>query len=89
LSSVPPAFDQKPIEEPKIDRTPSGFTQPKTTAQLVDSNTKPTSPFVSNQKMKDNGEDQKEEVAKNQTESSTPSDNDFEDEFEIPAFLRQ
>lgn len=83
-----PTFDQKPVEKPKIDRTPSGFTQPKTTTQLSETHIKPTSPFVNPQKMEKDDEDQSKTLKK-ETENETPPSNELEEEFEIPAFLRQ
>lgn len=62
---------------PKIDRAPSGWTQPQTNTQLTSKK-----PF----------EDTKEENYKNTPDNKQNNilqESEFEDEFEIPAFLRQ
>ncbi|PIR59118.1 MAG: cell division protein FtsZ [Candidatus Pacebacteria bacterium CG10_big_fil_rev_8_21_14_0_10_56_10] len=74
----------------KFDRTPSGFTQPQTQAQIVSpdkdqpkSNGQGSSrPFVRSQAF---GDDVKDDDNAGQ---GAKSDNQFEDEFDIPAFLR-
>ncbi len=78
---------------PLIDRTPDGYTQPLTQSQIHSS--KPTEPFVksqafgddiSSQKTSGQGDDSDEEKS-NGVSEITP--NEFEDEFEIPAFMRK
>ncbi|NCN03590.1 MAG: cell division protein FtsZ [Candidatus Pacebacteria bacterium] len=91
LGYNPASFSQREPEPAKIDRAPSGYTQPKTTSQLSQSQnpSQPTSPFISNQNFdKQSQEPEREEKPKTQPQEDN-QDNDFEDEFEIPAFLRQ
>jgi cell division protein FtsZ len=91
LGYNPASFNQKEPEPAKIDRAPSGYTQPKTTSQLSQSqnSSQPTSPFISNQNFDKQGQEpEREEKPKTQSQEDN-QDNDFEDEFEIPAFLRQ
>jgi cell division GTPase FtsZ len=88
LGYNPASFSQRPAEPAKIDRAPSGFTQPKTTSELSQGPSRPTSPFVSNQEFKnDQNMDNQQNPANSANQPS--NDNDLEDEFEIPAFLRQ
>ncbi|NCN82927.1 MAG: cell division protein FtsZ [Candidatus Pacebacteria bacterium] len=66
----------------KIDRAPDGYTQPLTTTQITSS--RPSeSPFVQSE---DFEPEQPSRV--NKTQSVTAA-TEFEDEFEIPAFLRK
>lgn len=90
--------------QPKIDRAPTGFTQPQTTSDLMgnshssDTQNKTsqstTNSFVKmSQPAQSDGSSQsnsQESNPKNQSSQhqSTGSE-DFDDEFEIPAFLRQ
>ena len=68
---------------PKIDRAPSSWTQPQTSSQITGNQ-----PLAKSQPTQDDT---------NQTDDDVPVDepndileeNEFEDEFEIPAFLRQ
>ncbi len=67
------------IEEestPKIDRTPSGWTQPQTSSQITGSK----SNKVTDDDKKDDPKEKNDIIM---------TENEFEDEFEIPAFLRQ
>ncbi|MBU1885556.1 cell division protein FtsZ [Patescibacteria group bacterium] len=77
----------EPVKEvdlvPKIDRAPSGWTQPQTNSQIT--NSKPFS-------KKNNPIDDAENIKKSDTDDKNDimvEENEFEDEFEIPAFLRQ
>jgi cell division protein FtsZ len=89
LGYNPASFSPQPEQPAKIDRAPSGFTQPKTTSQLSQSGNQPTSPFVSKQNFdQQDQKPEKDNTPKTKAPEETP-DNDFEDEFEIPAFLRQ
>lgn len=92
-----PAGDRAPAPEPtRIDRTPSGFTQPQTQAQI--SSLPPAAdsePLVKSESFGDqvsNGLASKSTKKDAQDQEAAPaksSDSSFEDEFEIPAFLRQ
>jgi cell division protein FtsZ len=85
----------EPVEpsKPVIDRAPTGFTQPQTTNQQF---SKPTSPFANtpHNQISDNNDDgeetkktdKKDQKAESQTQVN---ENDFDSEFDIPAFLRQ
>lgn len=89
LGYNPASFTSKPSEPPKIERAPSGFVQPTmgnepTTSQPM----KPTSPFVSGQSFNQSRPPQEVEKSKSDDDSKNPPD-DFGEEFEIPAFLRQ
>jgi cell division protein FtsZ len=91
---INPSFSQ-----PKIDRTPSGFTQPQTTSDLIGAQQQPRShnPFVKSSAFGDSmtkaqPKPEADTQAQNKKSAATPtndSSDDFEDEFEIPAFLRQ
>jgi len=96
-------------EEPKplkFDRTPTGFTQPLSTAQISSSkNDEITDPFVKSQafgdKMNNSGikaynpliqkssDDDDEDQNEEKPEKKKSILSAFEDEFEIPAFLRR
>lgn len=90
LGYNPASFNQKPVESPRIDRAPSGFTQPKTTTQLSQSYSKPTSPFISNNDFSKEGQEPERDNTPKEVKNETPAqDSELEDEFEIPAFLRQ
>lgn len=67
----------------KIDRTPDGYTQPLTTTQITSSKTN-ESPFVQSDGFRSDEQPKSAIKAK----SATPT-TEFEDEFEIPAFLRK
>lgn len=90
LGYNPTSFTTKPAEPPKIDRAPTGFVQPTMSGESSPTpQTKPTSPFVSTQSFNPSQpEEQEEAKTKNQAPSTEQSD-DFGEEFEIPAFLRQ
>lgn len=73
----------------KFDRAPSSFTQPKTLNQNISAmpNDASTQPFVKSQAF---GDDPSTTAKPNsQANVADDADNTFEDEFEIPAFLRQ
>jgi cell division protein FtsZ len=92
-----PQQAQQPEEpqSPRIDRAPGSFTQPQTTAQISGSPglNIPTQPFVRSQAFGDNVSNTQpapQPAPSNQTtQTQTNDDNPFDDEFEIPAFLRQ
>lgn len=75
--SQPPAQNPAP---PVIDRAPQGFTQPMTTTDLSASH----NPFVRSTAFGD-----EEPKAEEKKPKSTQSESAFEDEFEIPTFLRK
>lgn len=74
---------EQPPQQPLIDRAPQGFTQPLTTQEISSS----TNPFVKSQAFGDN--DQEESARPASRQSSPGTDAAFEDEFEIPTFLRK
>lgn len=82
-------IDEQPSDQPtKIDRAPSGFTQPQTTSQMTAAQPKPTptqpsNPFLAKPKQ------QTEPAGDEEAKSDSSSTSEFEDEFDIPAFLRQ
>lgn len=99
LSSQPqsqPAQTNEPAGV-RIDRAPTGFTQPMTTTQLTQgsgNNVTPQQPFVKSQAFGDAvGQGGNQPAAQSSPTSDSNSDSNtdsaFEDEFEIPAFLRQ
>ncbi|MDQ5951179.1 MAG: cell division protein FtsZ [Patescibacteria group bacterium] len=74
---------QQQPQQTMIDRAPQGFTQPLTTSDISASN----NPFVKSQAF---GDTDDEEPQKQQTRQANPgTDAAFEDEFEIPTFLRK
>ncbi len=90
-----PAAEETPTEEPKFDRAPGSFTQPQTMSQISQpkQNTQ-SNPFVRSQAFGDNFAPQtppsQSTTTDNDDKPKKPQvDSDFEDEFEIPAFLRQ
>lgn len=76
--------ENKAVEQQavKFDRTPSGFTQPQTVTDL--SSTPKREETQSKETPALN-----QTTANNKAASANTDDGDFEDEFEIPAFLRQ
>lgn len=91
-----PQIQEQP-SQPLIDRAPQGFTQPLTTSQISTPSQAPsvtpsnTSPFVRSQAFGDDMSQNQTQTNSQQQQTRTPKveDNEFEDEFEIPAFLRQ
>jgi cell division protein FtsZ len=82
--------NQQPNGAPRIDRAPSGFTQPLTQSQIQA--TSNPDPFVRSETFGDNlDDDELEDSAdqKNQKPAPTIDTSEFEDEFEVPAFLRK
>jgi hypothetical protein len=84
----------------RIDRAPDGWVQPQTKSQVTgsqdDSSKKgdATSPFVQSAAFDDTNADDEEKASKaDKDDDKEPpqelSSDDFDDEFEIPAFLRQ
>lgn len=83
----PQAEPEEAAPQPsRIDRAPSGYTQPLTQSQIHTS--KPNDPFVKSQAF---GDDVAEEDDKTEQGSKKPAidTSEFEDEFEIPAFMRK
>jgi len=100
---------QEPEEAPKIDRAPSGFTQPQTKSDITNAPPQPSSnsqeqrqnrpnAFIKtsrqkpdqstgNQQLRSSG--QQQSANKPSSNSTNNANSDFEDEFDIPAFLRQ
>ncbi len=93
--------EQKPAEptepaQPRIDRAPHGFTQPLTTSQISSQNLSKATPdpFVKSQAFGDtvstNASYQSAQTDEGDDENTTTEAGaGFEDEFEIPAFLRK
>lgn len=78
--------------ETKIDRAPDGWTQPLTKSQVTGKAGKAdaTSPFVQSAAFDDAKKDEAKKNDDDDDQPPTPSvADDFDDEFEIPAFLRQ
>jgi len=82
----------------RIDRAPGSFTQPQTAAQISGSPGMniPTQPFVRSQAFGDNLQTTRPAASiptiptvSTATQNSATDDTTFDDEFEIPAFLRQ
>lgn len=72
--------NQTPDSQPMIDRAPSGFVQPITVSQLNQQNQSSTN---------DDQNDQQAIPSKDVFKPTTPDlSDDFSDDFEIPAFLR-
>lgn len=93
-----PAAQPQRQEEPpttRIDRAPGSFTQPMTTNQITQGpagNVAPTQPFVRSQAFGDNMQPvnrPSQAPAAPAAQDEPAVDSTFEDEFEIPAFLRQ
>lgn len=90
--------EQKPVEptepaQPRIDRAPTGFTQPLTTSQISSQNLSKATPdpFVKSQAFGDQvgQQTQQRPVADDNDDDAGVDTGAFEDEFEIPAFLRK
>ncbi len=81
--------EEQELAAPRIDRAPAGWTQPQTTAQIKQ-------PFVRSQAFGDpigmpQQPTQPQPAPTDDTstqDADVVNDNEFEDEFEIPAFLR-
>lgn len=79
---------QTPTPGPtKIDRAPSGFTQPLTQSQIQ--TPKPPDPFVKSQVFGDEVDDENQTTANTKDAKPAVDLSEFEDEFEIPAFMRR
>lgn len=75
----------QPAPQPQqtlIDRAPQGFTQPLTTSEI----SAPNDPFVKSQAF---GDSEEEPEQPRQRQQNPGTDSAFEDEFEIPTFLRK
>lgn len=88
-----PPMPEEPAQ-PRIDRAPGAFTQPQTMAQISGSPGTPTQPFVKSQAFGDDVQTNRpshfgQAAQPDQTPAPPSEDSTFEDEFEIPAFLRQ
>jgi len=97
LNSSPLPQSQDESQQTRIDRAPGSFTQPQTTAQISGNQGMQNQPFVRSQAFGDNmqtsrGYNQPMTSPSNTAQSpATPTatdDSTFDDEFEIPAFLR-
>jgi len=84
--SKPKSQEPEPEAEMKIDRAPSGYTQPLTTGQLTSANAD-ESPFVQSEEF-DKTSKSPSNSAKTRSEKSDAVDEPF-GQFEIPAFLRR
>lgn len=80
----------------KFDRTPIGFTQPQTVANLSatpkqnsDDNNRSSDPKTNTNQTSSDDNKTDDKVEENKNKPSQAPKTDFEDEFEIPAFLRQ
>lgn len=71
----------------KIDRAPSGFTQPLTQSQIQA--TKNPDPFIKSEVFGDNLEKSDDNKTSDMNHNSEVDLSEFEDEFEIPAFMRK
>ncbi|MBP9820204.1 cell division protein FtsZ [Candidatus Woesebacteria bacterium] len=93
-SEPKPAEPTEPAQ-PRIDRAPHGFTQPLTTSQISSQNLSKATPdpFVKSQAFGDsvstNTSYQSTQSEENDENTTTETGAGFEDEFEIPAFLRK
>lgn len=87
--------EEQPAGSPLIDRAPGSFTQPLTTSQIQ--STTPTQPFVKSQAFGDDVSNTTPAADDIDDDEASTSDNghsdinpsEFEDEFEIPAFMRK
>ncbi|MFZ1720943.1 MAG: cell division protein FtsZ [Microgenomates group bacterium] len=82
--------EEKP-QEPRgvtFDRAPQGFTQPLTTSQMSSTNPQPfvTSHAFGDTDLSNSGRQQSNT---DPSDDDADSNSDFEDEFEIPAFMRK
>ncbi len=88
-----PAAEPAQPAQPRIDRAPSGFTQPLTTSQISSQNLSKAipDPFVRSQAFGDQvGTQPQQQTPADDDDDATGTDNAaFDDEFEIPAFLRK
>jgi len=92
-----PAPRQAQSEEPvavRFDRAPGSFTQPMTASQITSqprANMTPSQPFVRSQAFGDpmQATTSQPPTTQQSTDDASTTDSNFEDEFEIPAFLRQ
>lgn len=75
-------YQQPQPTQTLIDRAPQGFTQPLTTNDI----SAPNDPFIKSQAFGDTDE---EEQRPRQRQQNPGTDAAFEDEFEIPTFLRK
>jgi cell division protein FtsZ len=91
-----PELEVKPIT-PKIDRAPSSFTQPQTTPQIVNHQvSQPTQPVAATPFSLGLSNTPAPQIPQNDMKpaaslpvSQVGGANEFEDEFDIPAFLRK
>ncbi|MDQ3008540.1 MAG: cell division protein FtsZ [bacterium] len=92
-TSMSQQHQQQPAEPQgvRIDRAPGSFTQPLTTSQMSQpSPNQPTQPYVRSQAFGDQIQNNPSQpAAQSSSQQSQNQDSAFDDEFEIPAFLRQ
>jgi cell division protein FtsZ len=78
--------------ENKINRAPTGYVQPVVGSPHLNQEAKPDHPDVTNAYIKMNAASQRltdEEASQSSAKDSTvPAEDDFEDDFEVPAFIR-
>lgn len=100
LKTTPAAeeTDEEDESSDRIDRAPDGWVQPLTKGQVTGSKkgaakkSDATSPFIQSAAFDDaKDEDQSKQSKKDKDDEppTPPAADDFDDEFEIPAFLRQ
>ncbi|MFH2118141.1 MAG: hypothetical protein ABII10_00165, partial [Candidatus Paceibacterota bacterium] len=79
-------------EDGRIDRAPDGYIQPQTKNQMTGATSKTiddaTNPFIQSAAFTDSSTEDQMENEKEETLPELATD-DFDDEFEIPSFLRQ
>lgn len=94
LGIQPKPVVEEAAEETRFDRAPGSFTQPQTMSQISRPTTDDqTKPFVKSQAFGDTFNTPTAQSQSSNQDEQPPKkaqvDSDFEDEFEIPAFLRQ
>ncbi|OGJ38628.1 MAG: cell division protein FtsZ [Candidatus Pacebacteria bacterium RIFOXYB1_FULL_39_46] len=80
-------------EDGRIDRAPDGYIQPQTKDQVTGVTSKPiedaTNPFIQSAAFTDSPKEDSEEDQEEPEKPLELATDDFDDEFEIPSFLRQ
>lgn len=87
-----PPVKSSPSDNNLIDRAPTGFVQPKTNVIRTTQNIQHVQPFIRSQAFGDDLNINSSTLNPNinqKTDFETKSEEKLEDEFEIPAFLRQ
>lgn len=78
------------VDSTSIDRAPEGYTQPQTKTQVTGkTDADATSPFVQSDAFVKKEAKKTDEPVDDDSDSGGGIGDDFDDEFEIPAFLRQ